>query len=95
MLSFLFITADHYNLSFNLPLPSLVNKAPRYLSPPQAAACPWPAQTGHSTLFWLRTITSDLEVLIFLPVALHSPVNRRSASWRLARGLENHVICKM
>ena len=67
----------------DLPLhpPSLVNKTPRYLN-----SSTWrissPTRRVHSTLFRLRTMDSDLEVLILIPAASHSAVNRSSKSWR-------------
>ncbi|KAK0139106.1 hypothetical protein N1851_024333 [Merluccius polli] len=41
-----------------------------------------PPRRVHSILVQLRTMDSDLEVLILIPAALHSAANRSSESWR-------------
>ena len=44
--------------------PSLVNKTPRYLNSSTWGRIFFLTRRVHSTLFWLRTMVSDLEVLI-------------------------------
>ncbi len=63
-------------------LPSLVNKTLRYLNSSTWGRIPFLTWRGHSTLFWLRTMDSDLEVLILIPAASRLAANRSSESLR-------------
>ena len=63
-------------------LPSLVNKTLRYLNSSTWGRISSPTRRVHSTVFRLRTMDSDLEVLILIPAALQSAANRSSESWR-------------
>ncbi|KAL3987830.1 uromodulin [Sarotherodon galilaeus] len=71
----------HLSISRSL-LPSLVNKIVRYLNSSTWGRNSSLTQSEHSTLFRLRIMASDLEVLILTPTASHSTSNRSSASWR-------------
>uniref|UniRef100_A0A8C4X7D6 HTH CENPB-type domain-containing protein n=1 Tax=Erpetoichthys calabaricus TaxID=27687 RepID=A0A8C4X7D6_ERPCA len=77
------ITADAAPIRLSISrsiLPSLVNKTPRYLNSSTWGRISLPTLRGHSTLFRLRTIVSDLEVLILIPAASHSAANRSRES---------------
>ncbi|TWW69276.1 hypothetical protein D4764_18G0000820 [Takifugu flavidus] len=77
------ITADaapiHLSISCSI-LPSLVNKTPRYSSTQGRISSL--TRRRHSTFFQFRPMALDLEVLIFIPAALHAAANRSSDSWR-------------
>lgn len=48
-------------------------------------------QSAHSSLFWLKTMVSVLEVLIFLPANSKSAVVHPGGPWWCQK---NHIICK-
>ena len=74
------LTASSTRLSISRSiLPSLVKKTPRYLNFLAWGSASLPLQ---STVFWQRTMASDLEVLTLIPTASHSAANRPSACWR-------------
>ncbi|KAI3362909.1 hypothetical protein L3Q82_011504 [Scortum barcoo] len=51
---------------------TFVNKTPRYLISSTFGRTSPPTRRGHATLFWSRTMASDLEVMILIPAASHS-----------------------
>ncbi|TWW73494.1 hypothetical protein D4764_15G0008880 [Takifugu flavidus] len=79
------ITADAAPIRLSIfcsILPSLVNKTPRYLNSSTWGRISSLTRRRHSTYFQLRTMASDLEVLIFIPAASHAAANRSSDRWR-------------
>lgn len=48
-------------------------------------------QSAHSSLFWLKTMVSVLEVLIFLPANSKSALVHPGGPWWCQK---NHIICK-
>lgn len=69
-------------------LPMLLNKTPTYLN---SSTCQY--TTSNSTLFWLKTMVLDVEVLILISATSHSAVNRFRESWR-SRPDEDYIICR-
>ena len=77
-------------------LPSLVNKIPRYLNSSTWGRDSSRTQREHSTLFWLRTMTSDLEDLTFISGCF--TLSCKPLQWLLKvvawRSQQNHIIHK-
>lgn len=79
--SSLFITLIRLSIScFNLP--SLVNKTLRDLNSSTWGRNSLPTRSWQSTLFWPRTVASDLEVMTLIPGSLHFASNHPCKRWR-------------
>lgn len=57
-------------------------QVPKYMNYSTWRSNSLPTRSRQSTLFWLRTTSSDLEVLTLIPAALHSATNHPSNHWR-------------